>query len=211
MNDDEYEKLRRELVFEQVSKAIKEDPQNWRSQLEDLGFQWFDDEFDQEEIEEDLARPENPNQELLVAYLEGFVALSYQVLDAYLAEKDSPAPNYPLIRKYFKSGNENLKRLLMFGIDENPTDIGLLSDLGFYSEFRNVLSDLIQVYLNACRQEQDLTKFEELVLNFTCDVEPHGFDALSELEQQFSFDSEKGKILKNIRQSQELESESVSF
>ena len=52
MSDDDFEKVRRELVFEQVSKAIKENPKNWASKLEELGFQWVDDESDEEEHEE---------------------------------------------------------------------------------------------------------------------------------------------------------------
>ena len=62
MSDDDFEKLRRELVFEEVSKAIKENPKNWASKLEELGFQWVDDEYDEEEVEENIAKPENLNQ-----------------------------------------------------------------------------------------------------------------------------------------------------
>ena len=114
MSDDDFEKLRRELVFEQVSKAIKENPKNWASKLEELGFQWVDDESGEEKVEENIAKPENLNQELLVAYFEGAAKLSEQVLDTYLAEKESATPNYPFIRKYFKRGNEHLRRLLIF-------------------------------------------------------------------------------------------------
>ena len=38
MIDDDYEKIKRKIVFEKVAKAIKEDPKNWVTQLEDLGF-----------------------------------------------------------------------------------------------------------------------------------------------------------------------------
>ena len=36
MIDDDYEKIKREIVFEKNAKAIKEDPKNWIKQLEDL-------------------------------------------------------------------------------------------------------------------------------------------------------------------------------
>jgi len=36
MIDDDYEKIKREIVFEKTAKAIKEDPKNWIKQLEDL-------------------------------------------------------------------------------------------------------------------------------------------------------------------------------
>jgi hypothetical protein len=41
MSDDDFEKLRRELVFDQVSKAIKENHKNWTSKLKELGFESF--------------------------------------------------------------------------------------------------------------------------------------------------------------------------
>ena len=85
MIDDDYEKIKREIVFERVAKAIKEDRKNWIEKVEDLGFKWFDDDYDdEEELEEKQAKPENPNQELLVSYFEGGVELSNKVLDAFL-------------------------------------------------------------------------------------------------------------------------------
>ena len=103
MIDDDYEKIRREIVFEKVAKALKKDPKNWTKEVEELGFEWFDDDNgDEEEVEEKLAKPENSNQEFLVNYFEGDIELSDQVLDAFLTEKDSDEPNYPLFRKYFK-------------------------------------------------------------------------------------------------------------
>ena len=87
MIDDDYEKIKREIVFEKVAKAIKEDPKNWIKQVEDLGFEYFDDGYgDEEELEEKLAKPENPNQELLVDYFEGDMELSDQMLDAFLTD-----------------------------------------------------------------------------------------------------------------------------
>ena len=211
MSDDDFEKLRRELVFEQVSKAIRENPKNWASKLEELGFEWVDDESGEEEVEENIAKPENLNQELLVAYFEGAAKLSDQVLDTYLAEKESATPNYPLIRKYFKRGNEHLRGLLIFGLERRPTDIGLLNDLGFFHEFRSILADLIHYYLKACKEEHDMSNFEELVLSFYYDTEPYGFDALYELEQHIAAGSDKAKIVQKIRQGQKLEPECVKF
>ncbi len=53
MIDDDYEKLKREIVFEKAAKVIKEDPKNWIKQLEDVGFEYFDDgDGDEEELEE---------------------------------------------------------------------------------------------------------------------------------------------------------------
>ena len=212
MIDDDYERIKREIVFEKVAKAVTEDPKNWIRQVEDLGFKWFDDGYgDEEELEEKLAGPENPNQELLVAYFEGDIELSDQMLDAFLTEKDSDAPNYPLFRKYFKSGNENLKRLVISGLKRCPADIGLLSDLAFFHEFKNILSELIGYYLNACDHEQNLKNFEQLALQFYYDTDLDGFDALYELGEKYGPDSDKGKIVRKIIKNQESEAESIDF
>jgi len=212
MVDDDYDKIKREIIFEKVAKAIKKDPKNWSKQIEELGFKWFDDGYgDEEELEEKLARPENPNQELLVAYFEGDIELSDQMLDAFLAEKDSDEPNYPLFRKYFKQGNENLKRLIISGLERNLSDIGLLSDLTFFHEFKNILSELIGYYRIACEHEKDLQNFEELALDFYYHTKPDGFNALYELSEKYGPGSDKGKIVREILQRQESEPESIDF
>ena len=212
MIDDDYEKLKREIVFEKAAKAIKEDPKNWIKQLEDIGFAYFDDgDGDEEELEEKLAKPENSNQKLLVNYFEGDMELSDQMLDAFLTEKDSDSPNYPLFRKYFKSGNENLKRMIILGLKRSPADIGLLSDLAFFHEFKNILSVLIEYYLIACDHEQNLKNFEQLALQFYYDTDPDGFDALYELSEKYGPDSDKGKIVREILQRQKSEPDSIDF
>ena len=87
MIDDDYEKIKREIVFEKAARAIKEDPKNWIQQLKDLGFEYFDDGYgDEEELEEKLAKPETPNQELLVDYFKSEIELSDQMLDAFLTD-----------------------------------------------------------------------------------------------------------------------------
>jgi len=211
MVDDDYEKFKHKLRFEQVAKAIKEDPKNWTTKLEELGFQWFDDEYDQEEEEEKVAKPENPNQELLVAYFEGSVDLSDQVLDSFLAEKESADPNYPFFRRYFKKGDESLRKMIVFGLEKNPTDIGLLNDLAYFHETRNILGELIQLYMRACEKENDLGNFEELVRDFYLYTEPDGYDALYELEQKYGPGSDKGNIIRKIKQEQDSEPNCIKF
>ncbi len=212
MNNDDYEKIRREVVFEKVAKAIREDRKNWITQLEDIGFHWVDDGYgDEELVEEEQARPENPNQELLVAYFEGSTQFSEQILAAFLPEKYVEEPNYPLFRKYFRHGNENLKKMILSGLEGNPADIGLLSDLAFFHEFKNILSEMIGYYLMGCEHEKDPRLFEELVLDFYYNTEPDGFDALYELCEKYGPDSEKGMIVREIIQKQKSEPESIDF
>jgi hypothetical protein len=210
MFDDDSEKEKRKVLIEKVSRAIKEDPENYVEKLAELGFEWFDDETDEEDVEERGATIRSDNEKFLVAYFEGETELSDKVLDAYLTEKDSDALNYPLLRRYFKRGNNNLKRLLLYGLEKHPTDIGLLSDLSYFHEFCNVLSELIEAYLIACGKETDLDKFSELVMSFYMDTEPDGFDALYELEQVCSPGSGKWKVIQSVRKQIESDSESES-
>jgi len=128
MFDDDFEKEKRKLVFDEVARVMKAHPNNYMEKLAELGFRWVDDEMDEEEIEERAATIRSDNERYLVGCLEGDTALSDQVLDIYLAEKNSDSLNYPLFRRYFKKGNDRLKELLMYGLKKHPTDIGLLSD-----------------------------------------------------------------------------------
>jgi hypothetical protein len=115
--DDDYERIKNEIKFEQVAKTIKEDPKNWSSRLEKVGFTWVDDVYgDEEELEERSAKIENINQEFLVDYFNGHINLADAVLKAFLEERNSDNPNYPLFRKYFKSGNDLLKQLILYPI-----------------------------------------------------------------------------------------------
>jgi hypothetical protein len=197
LEDDDFEKLRREWLFEKVADAFK-DRDNVESRLEALGFTWVDDESDSEELEEASAQPENARQDLLVHYFEGSVELGDEVLHAYLAERASESPNYPLIRRYYKRGNEQLKALLLFGLKRDRTSSDLLSDLAFFHEFSDVRLNLIQHYLWACEEEQDPDRFRELVLNFHNDMIAMDFDALYQLGHMFAADSEKGQIVQDL-------------
>jgi phosphoribosyl-ATP pyrophosphohydrolase len=102
MFDDDSEEKRRKDLFKKVARAIKEDPKNYVEKLAELGFTWVDDEIDEEAVEERAATIRNDNEKDLVSYFEGKTELSDEVLDAFLAEKSSDSPNYPLFRRYFK-------------------------------------------------------------------------------------------------------------
>jgi hypothetical protein len=207
MFDDDFEKEKRKLVFKEVARVMKAHPNNYMEKLAELGFRWVDDEVDEEAVEERAATIRSENERYLVGYLEGETGLSDQVLDIYLAEKDSDSLNYPLFRRYFKNGNDRLKELLMYGLKKRPTDIGLLSDLAYYHEFRNILGELIEAYMTACGREHDLDKFSQLVMSFYLETEPDGFDALHELEQVSSRSSEKWHAIQSVRKILESDSE----
>jgi hypothetical protein len=207
MFDDDFEKEKRKLMFKEVARVIKEHPRNYTEKLAELGFTWVDDEIDEEEVEERAATIRTHNEKYLIAYLEGEVELSDKVLDLFLAEKNSDSLNYPLFRRYFKKGNTRLKELLMYGLEKHPTDIGFLSDLAYYHEFRNILGELIQAYMTACGRENDPERFSQLVMSFYLETDPDGFDAFHELEQACSPGSEKWEVIQAVRKQLESDSE----
>ena len=211
MNDDDFEKEILNIEFQQVTDIIKKNPNNWTSKLEDLGFVWYDDEDDTEEIEESRAKPENLNQEFLIAYFNGQVSLSAELLETYYVEKNSNRVNYPLIRKFYKQGNPHLRRLLFFGLDKNAIDIGLLDDLSYFSEFGNILSELIDRYLIACDQECDLDKFEKLARDFFYNTAGYDYNALFELSQRYKSNLQKISIVQSIIKEIHSESQDIEF
>ena len=110
-------------------------PPDDRVPFDGLGLGWHDDEYDrrfEEEVrEEHMAVPQTVNQRRLVQFLEAGGSVTRQAMDAYMQERYSETANLPLIRKYFKQANANLKAILLTGLADNPTDVALLDDILF--------------------------------------------------------------------------------
>lgn len=191
---DDYQKMRDEMLIEQVKKVFRTQPKNYIAVLEELGFVYHEDD-DEQEMEEKKARPENENQRSLVAYFEGRRNLSETILTIFLAERDADEPNYPLIRKYFKSANQNLKALLLYGLDWFPGRLDLLDDLAFFHEFENILSTLITYYSRACVNQENLQTFGKLAQDFYYAAIRDGYDALHALRELFDPGSDKRKVI----------------
>ena len=198
---EEYGRLRDEILFDRVHDIFTEDPDDYRSRLQEVGFGWFDD-YDSEEDQEGKAVPLNGNQRLLVEYFKGNSVPSEGVLEVFLKEKYAEDPNLPLLRKYFRKGNIYLKALLLFGIQRCPVDPGLLDDLAFFHSFHGMLGELIQMYMRACRLEQDTETFRILAEDFYCNTIEDGFDALYELRQEFDSNGPKGAIVAELAEGQ---------
>src|SRR5512136_2456180 len=113
---DDYRKLKTEMMFEKVNEIIRNHPEDYVAKLKELGFEYCEEE-DDEEIEERNARPENQMQQDLLAYFEGEMELSDATLETFFAVHYSACPNLPLIRKYFRKANQKLKSLLLYGLD----------------------------------------------------------------------------------------------
>jgi len=193
LND--YEKLKNELIRDKVSEIFRNHPKNYIAKMEEIGFEYFEDDNDCEEIEERNAQPENQRQRDLVAYFEGRKKLSKKIFENYSEEKATKNPNYPLIRKYYKEANRNLKSLLLYGLDNYPARIDLLSDLVFFHEFENILNILITYYTKACIDQENLETFSELAKDFYYSTNPDGYEAYYALRELFEPETDKRKII----------------
>jgi hypothetical protein len=192
---DDFEKLKNEIIRDKVDDIFRNHPKDYVAKMEELGFEYFQEDDDSEEIEERNAKPENQRQRDLVAYFENKKKLSKEIFELFSEEKASDNPNFPLIRKYFKKANQNLKALLLYGLDHYPGRIDLLSDLTFFHEFENILSTLISYYTSACVYQHNLETFSELAKDFYYSTSPDGYEALYDLRELFEPDTDKGKII----------------
>lgn len=199
-----------------VAEIFKNHPLDYRQRLEEVGYVWQDDEYDllyEEETNEELqAVPETENQRNLVHFLERGGPVSRQVIEAYLQERYTQTPNLPLIRKYFKQANVNLKAILLAGLSANPTDLDLLDDLSYFSEFDSMLGELIHFYKNACIRETDMERFSLLAQDFHMNTYDQGFDALYELHTIFQSGA-KGAVIQHLAETidDDLNAEDIPF
>lgn len=191
---DDYQRLKNEIIRDKVDEIYRTKPENYISAMEDLGFKYYVDD-DRDEIEEKNAKPENQNQIDLIEYFEGSQKLSESILATFFKEKDSEEPNFPMIRKYFKQANQNLKLLILYGLDHYPAKIDLLSDLAYFHEFENILGTLIDYFTRACIQEMNLETFSELARDFYYATIPDGYEALYALRDLFEPNTDKRKII----------------
>jgi len=76
---DDYEKLKNELIRDKVNDIFRNHPKDYIAKMEELGFEYFEDNDDSEEIEERDAKPENQRQRDLVAYFENKKKLSKKI------------------------------------------------------------------------------------------------------------------------------------
>ena len=192
---DDYEKLKNEIIRDRVNEIFRNYPQDYIAKLEEIGFKYFEDDEDSEELEERNAKPENKRQKNLAAYFENKCKLTKEIFEIYSEEKASEKPNYPLLRKYFKKANKSLKRLILYGLDNHPGRIDLLSDLSFFHEFENILSILIRYYTKACVDQENLDTFTELANDFYYCTKPDGYEAYHALRELFEPETDKRKII----------------
>ena len=67
-DDFDTDDINSEIIRDEIERVFKKHPHDYISKLEELGFEYYDDnEEDIEEQEEALAEPKNLNQEYLVS------------------------------------------------------------------------------------------------------------------------------------------------
>ena len=193
----DYKKLKDEMIFDKVNEIFRTQPDNYIAALEEIGFEYHEED-DYDEIEERNARPKNQNQKDLVAFFEGKEALSDKILHLYFEEYDSESPNLPLIRPFFKKANQNLKSLIVYGLDRYPGRIDLLSALGYFHGFENILRILITYYTRACMTQANLETFTMLARDFYYFTCADGYEALYALRELCETGTEKQKIIDSL-------------
>ncbi len=102
----DYEKLKTGIFRDKVNEIFRNHPNDHIAEMEKLGFEYLEDDNNDEEIEERNAHPENQRQRDLIAYFEGRKKLSEKIFESYSEENASEKPNYPLMRKYYKAANQ---------------------------------------------------------------------------------------------------------
>lgn len=182
------------MIRDKVTEVFRTQPKNWREALEEMGFQYYEEE-DTEAIEERKARPKTKAQQELVAYFEGEGEPSEKLLDTLISERFKKRPNYALIRRYFKSANQRLKALIIWGLDRYPGSLPLLWDLTDFHEYENILGFLIHYYTEACVHQTNLKTFTELAQDFYYATAPDDYNALYALRDLFEPFSEKRTII----------------
>ncbi len=207
---DDYQKIKNEILRDKVNEIFRNHPKDYIAKMAELGFMYVEDDAEnEEEIEERNAKPENQRQRDLVAFFENKKKLSKKIFDSYSKEKDAENPNYPLIRRYFKEANKNLKSLLLYGMDNYPGRIDILYDLSFFHEFESILSILITYYTQACIDQGNLNTFSELAKEFYYSTNPDGYEAFYALRELFGPETDKRKIIDFLIAEQEDESEQL--
>jgi len=210
---DESDDIEAEVIRDEVARIFKEHPDDYIDKLEEIGFEYHDDEYDIEEQEEATAVPLYKNQEYLVSFFNGQIPLSDETLETFLNERRSNDPNLPLIRKYFKDANQHLLSLILYGLHQYPVNVELLSDLGFFHESHPILTIVIDHYTVACEQQENLEVFSELVMDFYYVTIPDGYDALYAMRKRYPIGTDKRKVVDFLNEIEDagLDEEDVEF
>jgi hypothetical protein len=198
---------------EAVADLFRRAPHNLIEEIEKLRFTYVvDDDEDAEEINEELtARPETDFQMALVSYLDGADAPSKTLLKLWREETRREDSSFPLWRRYFRTGNAQLKRLVLFGLDRYPATRDLLENLYVLHSFLPNPKELLLRYMLACDLEDDPERFRELAQDLDVGAASFGYDALHALRARYAVDGLKKKVIDGLLLDRETSKEIVAF
>jgi hypothetical protein len=133
-----------------------------------------------------LTRPKTTAQTVLVYYLDGADTPTESLLALWREETQRNNTPFPLWGRYFRAGNAQLKKLILFGLDRDATDRDLLDSLSFLHSFLPMPKELLTRYKLACDQESDPQRFRELAQDFDASTSSFGYDALQALQAHYA-------------------------
>jgi len=91
---DDYEKIKNKIIRDKVNDIFRNHPKDYIAKMEELGFEYFEDDDDSEEIEERNAKPENQRQRDLIAYFENKKKLSKKYLKVFQKKRPQIIPTF---------------------------------------------------------------------------------------------------------------------
>jgi hypothetical protein len=103
-----------------------------------------------------------------------------------------------LWRRYFRAGNAQLNKLILFGLDREPTHRDLLDSLAFLHSFVPTPKELLARYTLACDQESDPQRFRDLVQDFNASTSSFGYGALQALQAHFTDCAVKKSVIDGL-------------
>jgi hypothetical protein len=186
---------------------------NLIEEIEKLGFTYVvDDHEDAEEIaEEGAARPATDFELELVSYLDGEDQTSEHLLELWREETRREHCQLPLWRRYFRAGNVQLKKLILFGLDQHPTNHDLLDDLSVLHSFLPMPKELMRRFTLACDLEDDKRSFRELAQDFDAGASSFGYDALHAMRARYADNNAKKTIIDGLLIEREKHEEGMAF
>jgi hypothetical protein len=117
-----------------------------------------------------------------------------------------------LWRRYFRLGNLQLRRLVLFGLDAYPCDQSLLKQLAFLHEFLPLHREILARYTRACDEETEPKRFALLAKDFDEAAETFRYEALEALRSRyFNNPSKSAAITELLEQRAMRENEAVPF
>jgi hypothetical protein len=196
-----------------LADAFRQASHNRIAAIEKLGFTYVvGDKEDVEEIaEERAARPKTDVQIELVSYLDGKDIRSERLLKIWREETQREETPFPLWRRYFRSGNAQLEKLSLFGLDQEPTAYGLLENLSVLHSFLPMPKEFLVRYPLACELEDDPARFRELAQDFEAGAASFDYDALTALRASCNNKNAKSKIIDGLLFERQKQDGSITF